>query len=173
VSGEFDAGVPDMFRRKVLPVFLCLAIFSALGFVVFLIDRKLKIAWVGFGDLTIEFVITDPNSGKPIADSRISVRATGGFYDEFDEDYKAPFILRADANGVATRLLHNNRRIGWQSPLRFTDAYSFYTPSWNFQVSAEGYETSDLFFLSEYPQIKERNGDDGDRLIVRIELRKK
>lgn len=43
------------------------------------------IYWVGQTDLTVEFVITDADTGKPIEGAGITVHSYGGFYAETEE----------------------------------------------------------------------------------------
>jgi hypothetical protein len=139
-----------MLRRQLLSVFVCCVCFAAVGIAAFLVDRTEMVKWVGAADLIVEFAITD--SGRPIPNARIHVHCEGGWYDEVEADCKAPFELRCNDEGIATRLLRNSRTIGSVSRLRFTNTYCIYSPIWNIQASANGYETSEWIHLwDDYP----------------------
>ena len=162
-----------MLRRCLISVFLCLAIFSVFGGVIWLIDRSSTLVWVGATDLSVEFFIADARTGEPISNARINIINEGGFYDGADEDHKAPFDIQTNMDGIATRLLRNQRCIGSESRLRFSDTYRVYRPVWNLRVFANGYETSERINIwSEYPCKMERVGVGKDKMIVRIELNK-
>jgi hypothetical protein len=113
-------------RRRLLSVLVCFACFAAFGIAVWVIDRSQTDKWVGCADLSVEFAVTDADSGQPIPNARINIHCEGGFYDEVEADHKAPFDLLTNGEGIATRLLRNSRVIGSVSRLRFTDTYRIY-----------------------------------------------
>jgi hypothetical protein len=128
---------------------------------------------VGGADLSVEFVVTDANSGQPIPGARVNISCDGGFYNGVDEDRKGAFDIRTDAAGIARRLLRNNRCIGTQSLLKFTDTYHVYTSAWNLRAFAEGYRTSEWIHLwKDYDGKAERDGPEKDRLIVPVAVQK-
>jgi hypothetical protein len=162
-----------MLLRTLKPLFGCLAVFGVFGVGVWGFDRSQITAWIGASDLVVQFEISDISTGRPIANARIMVRDEGSSYDGADEDRKAPFGLETNGDGVATRILRNNTRIGQVSRLRFTDSRFVYTPSWKVQVSADGYKASEWIYLpEEYSGKTESDGPGQDRLVVRLTLEK-
>jgi hypothetical protein len=128
--------------------------------------------WVGGANLSVEFVVTDADSGQPIPNARINVHCDGGHYEEVVADLDAPFDLRTNGDGIATRLLHNSWCTGMTSRLRFTNTHYVHIPNWNLRAFAEGYETSEWINLwQDYPKKAER-GVERNRLQVRIALHK-
>src|SRR4051794_20826931 len=93
--------VPGMLGRYILPLIVCLGCFAVLGLLVWGIDRSQTIKWVGGADLSVEFVVTDADSGQPIPNARVNIFCEGGFYDGAEEDFKVAFDIRTDDAGIA------------------------------------------------------------------------
>jgi hypothetical protein len=159
-----------------LAVLVCVACFAVCAAAAWAIDRISLLDWIGGADLSVKFIVTDADTGQPIPNARIHIRCDGGWYDEVENDLKAPFDIQTDHEGTATRLLHNARTTGMVSGLRFTNTYHIWIPIWNLQAFAEGYETSDWINLwgddTRPPFCEADRGVEQNRLEIRISLRK-
>ena len=107
---------------------------AALGF-----DRVVRVCWVGYTDLEIEFIVTEADTRQPIRGAEITVLSEGGFYSEREEKQ---FKLETDHEGRARRVCHDSMCFGTQSGLCLTDTYVVHLPGWYIQVSAPGYRPS-------------------------------
>jgi hypothetical protein len=155
----------------VLAALAAIVVIGGIG--VWAYDGSQVMVWVGDCDLQIDFLIVDAESGNAIPNAEIRIRNDGGFYDDADEDTKRPFSLRTDADGMAHRTCRNNRCIGRQSRLEFTDTHVAYKPRWTLQIFAEGYSRSAAIDLAddEYGRPKHERPN-LDRWEVRIALKK-
>jgi hypothetical protein len=153
-----------------------LALFSVLAAVAFFYDRTQTGHWIGVADLNVKFEIYDSDLGTPIPNARIVVRneKEGGLlYDGALEDCKAPFVLKTNAQGEATRLLRNTRCTGVESRLHFTNSQRAYFPMWELQVLADGFQTTNRISVpAEYFGKDESVGSGQFRLVIRIPLEK-
>ncbi len=105
------------------------------------------ITWVGHTDLEVRFVVTDANSGQPIPNATVHVRAEpGGFCENSDPK---EFELTTDENGHATHLCKNCMCFGSNS--LFEDTFAVHLPWWWFRVMADGYAGTDPEYL-DMPQ---------------------
>ena len=72
---------------------------------------------------------------------------------------------------MAQKQCRNNRCIGTQSGLRFTDTRSVYVPGWHLRVLADGYESTDWIDVNErYCGKTIYEGLSQDRLTIRVTL---
>lgn len=144
----------------------------------FLIDAP-TILWVGNTDLTVEFEVTDVESGAPIQGADISILSEGGFNADGDRLRQAglrreELKLTTDDTGVARYLCRDSMCCGEQSTLRFTDTLSVYLPRWRVTVGAVGYTAHEPFILEERPNRRkeQRDGPRRAKLVVPIKLSK-
>jgi hypothetical protein len=153
---------------------VCSALLAIMGLAVCGIDRSQTVKWIGATNLQVEFSVIDADSGNPIPAARIEISSDGGFYDGGgEEDRTRPFELRTDLKGMAHRVCRNNRCIGTQSGLCFTNTYVVYVPQWHVRVSAEGYDASlPLNVYEEYRGKVRHAGPQDDRLPIQIKLMK-
>jgi hypothetical protein len=86
-----------MARRR-LKLVLIAAV--ALLLLAFGIDRCKKYYWVGYTDLSVEFVVTDATTGEPIPGARVEGRLIAR--DMVDEQETEEFVLLTDADGHAS-----------------------------------------------------------------------
>lgn len=135
---------------------------------VFLIDLP-TIRWVGSTDVTIEFVITDADTGDPIEGAEVSVRATE---DSSTESGEHLFSLRSDQHGSARYLRRDNRCGGARSRLGLTDTFAVYPPDWRVEVSAPGNVPAEPFVVGNHPRRSERTGPGQSRMLIPVALRK-
>lgn len=161
-------------RRAWSSLVVCSALLTLMGLAVWGIDRMQTVMWVGGTNLHVEFAVIDANSGNPIPGARIEIRCDGSFYDGgWEEDREKPFELRTDRDGIAQRVCRNNRCIGTQSGLCFTNTRVVYVPNWHVRVSADGYDASSSLDVHEKYQGKVRHeGMQNDRLPIQIALMK-
>lgn len=99
-------------------------------------------AWVGMTELEIEFIVTDAATGAPVKGAIVHVKQEEG---GFCEREKGEFELATDANGSAKRSVKQCMcygKSGWN-----IDTFAVHFPSWSYQVSANGYATSEWAWL--------------------------
>lgn len=162
-----------MVRRSLLALLTVLVIFTLVTIAVYLIDRSQTMKWVGVTNLDLDFLVIDADTQDPIPNARVEIFSNGGFYDGGDEEDQKTFDLRTDATGVARRRCGNNRCIGTQSRLLFTDTYHVYTPMWRVRALALGHEPSPWVWLyDEYRGKAIHEALQSDRLVVEISLKK-
>jgi hypothetical protein len=132
-------------------------------------DRSQTIAWVGFNDLEVVFVVTDARTGAPVPGARVEVHSEGGLYEERDPQ---DFVLTADGAGEARKVCRNSMCFGTQSWLRRTDTYAVHLPDWYFRVSAPGYQAAESVYLDTigFRRLARRAGPGKAQLVVRVPL---
>jgi hypothetical protein len=135
---------------------------------IFLPPRR-SIAWVGSTDLDVEFVISDADTGRPIAGAAVDIeQEEGGFCS--DKDAKQ-FRLVTGPDGTATH------RLGCMSfgiTSTWKDSFSVHLPHWTFVVSADGYRPSEPVELDQplyERQVERRQGSARLRVPVTIKQR--
>lgn len=156
--------------RKRLRRGLIVFALGALGVVLY--DRAVKIRWVGGTELTVEFLVSDAETGEPIEGAEVWVHSELRRYRLED---KENFRVHTNQPGVASAVLPHNTCIGSQSGLRFTDTRVVYLPEWMIVgIRAEGYQQVEPFALSKRVSSRdiEQVGPQKDRLVVPIVLRK-
>src|SRR5437660_36526 len=116
---------PGMLRRHALTLLIVFSLCALVALAAIGIDRSQTIKWIGGTTLDVDFLVSAEESGQPIPDARIELRSHGGFYDGGDKD-EGLFEVRTDASGMARRQCRNNRCIGTQSRLLFTDTRHVY-----------------------------------------------
>src|SRR5262249_39986542 len=134
-----------------------------------LYDRLQVFHWVGSADLTIEFLVTDAETGEPIQNADILIHSEGGFY---EERHPRDFRLRTDSKGAVRYVCRRSMSFGNQSGLRFTDTFNVHLPWWFVGVAAPGYQTIEPFELEAYHQPVKEVGPRHAKLIVPIALHK-
>ncbi len=125
--------------------------------------------WVGGTDLSVEFLVTDAESGQPISEARIEIESYGGLYQDRDEK---EFTLTADAAGVARKECKENLCSGKQSGLNLNNTFHVALPDWRYRVVAKGYNSGDWIFLSspEPRRNVQRVGVGKTRLVIPVQL---
>src|SRR5947207_2815681 len=108
---------------------------------VVLYDRTHIIRWVGSTELTVEFVVTNADTGQPIDGAEIV--ATNP-----ENQRELPLRWKTDRDGVA-RWSGQTTCAGAQSGLRFTDTYSVRPSPWFVSVTAPGYQNLEPTWLYE------------------------
>ena len=135
------------------------------------LDKMQTVYWVGSADLTIEFLVTDADTGEPIKDAEILIRSEGGFYEEREPQ---ELRLQTDLSGVARYVCRRSMSFGTQSGLRFTNTYCVHLPFWFVGITSPGYTSVEPFELDSLPfsrAVKEV-GPQQARLVVPVSLRK-
>lgn len=117
----------------------------AFGFAVMLVGGFIALfafgqskKWVGHTDLEVRFIVTDAETGRPVAHATIHIRAeSGGFC---DDPQSAKFTIKTDKNGHAKRLATNCECFGSRGT--FEDTFGSHVPPWSFHASAAGYSAT-------------------------------
>lgn len=161
---------PAVNRGQLLVVGLIGAVLLTLG--ISLLMRLMsaeEISWVGGTDLEIEFIVRDAETGEPIKEALIRIRAeSGGFCKDEDE---REFCLLTDGQGRVKHLCEQCMCFGTQS--RTKDTFVVHLPWWWFEVSAPGYSASELTYLDDLPYRRDvQRGKGTARLVVTTKLRK-
>jgi hypothetical protein len=153
--------------RKPWRIGLIAGVVIALGVLIY--DRCPVIVWVGSTDLTIEFVVTDADTGQPVEDADVLIRGRTRHESE-DREWQ----LKTDRGGIARGFAKGQTCVGRESRLRFTDTYHVYPAEWVVRVKAAGYAETDPLDLHEPPfrTAARRNGPHQALLVVPIALRK-
>ena len=156
--------------RKFVRYSLIVGVVIAL--LVLLYDAMGVIRWIGSTELTIEFVVTDAQTGQPLPGAEVYLEAESGW--DFEGNERS-LRVTADAEGRVRRGIPNNTCVGSCSNLRLLrDTRAVYVPSWRVTCRASGYQENDPFWLPELPhrQNVRQVGPRKDILIVPIALRK-
>jgi hypothetical protein len=158
------------FVRYGLIAFGIVGAIPVIGELILLYDRSGELRWVGFTDLTVEFVVTDAETGRPIESAEILGYPEGG-----GPPGAEPIRWITDQNGVARGEV---RRMcsGKQSRLQRTDTFNVHSPPWYLLVSAPGYEGAGPSHLNEpgglFRGVAVRTGPGQSAMTVPIALRK-
>jgi hypothetical protein len=126
-------------------------------------------AWVGHKDLQVQFLVTDANSGAPVPNATIHIRAeAGGFCSDRDP---MQFTVATDSKGIATRTIKQCMCFGKQG--MFQDSFGMHLPLWWCHASAEGFTPSEPISLEapEYARRVKRLRLNAE-LTVELQLRK-
>jgi hypothetical protein len=128
-----------------------------------------KICWDGGTPLEITFVVTDADSGQPIANAKIEVIHQE--YSFCEPRMDVPFTLLTDRKGIAKYFAKVCPCSGTETWTQNT--FVVYLPGWHIQFSAHGYVRPDIFFLDEPEQqkrVQRRHRNEPTRLKVPIQL---
>jgi len=137
------------------------------------------VRWTGHVDLTIEFVVTDARTGKPVPGAELWIfdeggRNAAGLRMEETGIKGEQFTLRTDEHGIASRVSEQNRASGRSNRLMpFRDTFGFNVPTWHIlSARAPGYAPSEPVVLPDVPGASRsgRIGANQARLVVPIEL---
>ena len=101
-------------------------------------DRLNTTFWVGNTDLTVEFVVADSQTGRPVSGAKVDVEYSDGYYGQANQP---PVHWTANENGLASEVL-GCQIFGTASGLGFTDEFTVENPVWRYRVVADGYEPS-------------------------------
>jgi hypothetical protein len=146
-----------------------LIVLGVVAVVAVIYDRSDIVRWVGSTNLTVEFVVTDSDTGEAIAGTEILAYPGDGYPNEI------PLRLITDRDGVA-RWEGKRTSGGTSSGLRFTDTFSVHLPDWMLVVSAPGYQQPDVSYVNEpggpFRGKAVETGPNHWRLVVPIALRK-
>ncbi len=132
-------------------------------------DRGQTIRWSGTSTLTVEFVVTDAETGQPVEGAAILI------YDEMDSRHNEPPKPRAktDRDGMARVISPHQRTGGRESGLRFTNTHYISVPVWHVWFAAPGFvETWPLSIEQDYRGAATRTGPRQAKLIIPVALRK-
>jgi hypothetical protein len=142
-----------------LAILLLAAIVLLLGFQ--------KLHWSGVTALTVEFIVTDSETGAPIEGAEIFV------YDDLHgsntHDASKPRLITGP-EGVASETIPT-RCGGASSRFGLNDTRSVDIPVWMVWVKAPGFTQTDPFSLTERESIQHL-GPSQDKLVVPIALHK-
>jgi len=154
--------------KRLLYLLICLAL-VALAVVGY--DRVVRYHWVGDADLTVEFLVTDVETGLPIEGADIFVHSEGGFY---EEDRVQDFRLKTDSDGVARSVCRRSMSFGTYSGLGFTRMYCVHLPHWFVGTVTPGHSEMSPVYIEklQYPRAVERVAPRQAKLVVPITLRK-
>ena len=127
------------------------------------------VAWVGSTDLTVEFTVTDADTGLPVEGAAIFV------HDELNSransmPAKPRFVT--DRAGLARETFPDQMTHGHRCYLTFTDTRSVRVPYWRVWVTAPGFSETEPVLITSYEKSVQRLGPREDRLVVPIALRK-
>ena len=119
--------------------------------------------------LSVRFVVTDAETGQPIPNATIHIRAEpGGFC---DDPQQSEFTITTDQNGHAKHLANNCMCFGSKGAL--TDKFGSHLPQWSFKATAAGYSTTDPAHLDLPRNARQvQRGNPFSTLSVPIRLRK-
>lgn len=121
-----------------------LALAIALPLLIFGYDYMQTIEWVSHTDLEIEFIATSDSTGKPISQAKIEFTSDYGLNPGPSEKY--PFII-TDDHGFAHQVFDDTLCFGTTSGLKFTDTFVVQMPALKYQVSAEGFKSTEPISL--------------------------
>jgi hypothetical protein len=170
-----------------LPLFCVVGLLSLLTVTPLPYLRNLQPThWVGSTDLTIEFVVTDVQTGAPIRGATVSLFSGAGSREEVPSARREGFGHQVSAVALgpaqielATNELGTVRHVcreticfGTRGPV--TDSCALHLPDWNIAVSAAGYTNSAPVSLEVLPGRRaiERTGPGQMRFVVPVELTK-
>jgi hypothetical protein len=150
-------------------VLLVLPVLAVLVVVLVLLNPTMR--GIGGTDLTVEFVITDAESGQPIDSAALHIHSEGGFY---ADNYTQDFRLVTDSEGIARSVCHENRYTSRSGGLWSTNTFAVYLPDWFITVIARDYQTTESLYLKDIRprRAAERTGKGQSRVVVPISLRK-
>ena len=128
-----------------------------------------KTTWVGHTNATVNFVVTDAESGEVIPDAALKVWSG---VSRFCEDRDQPeFTVKTDQKGMAAPI--NIRCMCYGSESVFENTYALQLPEWCFVAKAPGYVSSDLQFLGTEEHRKSvRRGKPNATVTVPVRLSK-
>ena len=136
-----------------------------------------EVHWVGRTDLTVEFVVTDEETGQPIRNAEIAIVSWGGFYEdgrrmESSGIKEERLTLTTDDTGIARYVCRHSMSFGTSG--LFTNSYCVHLPEWTVTMSAVGFVPNEPFFLDHAPYRRavKRVGPRQATLVVPIALRK-
>jgi hypothetical protein len=130
---------------------------------------RTSIAWDGFTDLDVEFVISDADTGRPVAGAAVDIEQEAGGFCR-DRDAKQ-FRLVTGPDGTAT---HRCLDCMCSGTTRMKDSFAVHLPYWTFAVSADGYRPSEPVELDQplyERQVERRQGSARLRVPVTIKQR--
>jgi hypothetical protein len=153
-------------RRRQILIGLGLLAFGlgllALGLLAY--DRLSVMRWIGRTELTIEFVVTDADSGKPIEGAELHAVDP--------ESSTAPAILLiSDRDGIA-RWQGDAKTVGEMSNLRLTNTRAVHPPVWSVTALTRGYRDSEPLRLHEHARNIVQTGPLSAKLVLSIPLRR-
>lgn len=102
-----------------------------------------SVKWVGHTDLVVSFIVTDAETGLPIPNATVGVRAEGGGF--CDDREPGSFTMTTDANGIAKQTCKNCMCFGSRSA--FENTFVVHLPYWWFHATATGYSDSKSEYL--------------------------
>lgn len=127
-----------------------------------------SVKWVGRTDLLVQFCVTDAETGQPVSNATVGIRAeAGGFYDACAA---RRFTIATDTKGIAQHLCTNCMCFGSRSA--FEDTYVVHLPDWWFHAKASGYSEAEPEYLNQPVHIvRVQRGKPSATLSVPIQLR--
>lgn len=155
-------------RTAYSSLFLASVAILAVGLVAFFALGQ-TVKWVGRTDVEVRFVVTDAQTGQPIPNAVIYIRAEpGGFCD----DPPVPkFAITTDRNGHATQVATHCMCFG--SKGAFEDTFASHLPPWWFHVTSTGYSATEPTYLDAADDARQvQRGEPFATITVPIRLRK-
>jgi hypothetical protein len=126
-----------------------------------------QMSWAGCGrtHLTVEFVVTDSETGRPISGATIDVTAFPTNLSSGKENLQFVTLASGQAFSSPIDVMTDEGQRFWHS---WSHAYP---PDWVYQVSAESYETTEPMTLPRNPQLK--TGSKSHLLTVSVPMKRK
>jgi hypothetical protein len=133
------------------------------------------IHWVGATDLTVEFALTDADTGEAVPGAALRVHTEGGFYRGGwggDGDDLKDFELVTGPDGAARCLCPDSMCFGTKS--LFTDTFGVHLPWWWIRASAPGYQPSALTEVDvpEHWRAVRRTGPGTAKVVIPVRLKR-
>ena len=161
-------------RKRIL--YLLLAVAACVPAVCLLFPT---VMWVGNTNLTVEFAVTDAETGKPIEGADLAITSYGGFNEDGSrlrktERQEEELTLKTDVSGSAEYVCRDSMCFGTRSPLRFTDTFCVHLPQWRVAAKATGYEATEPFWVDVPPYLSavKKTGNGQSKVVVPIALHK-
>jgi hypothetical protein len=161
-------------RTKLRALLWLVLALSAVGLVL-----EPTVRWSGYVDLTVEFVVTDARTGKPVPGAELFIfneggRNADGLRMEEAGSKGEQFTLRTDERGIAQRVSEQNRAYGRSNRVMpFRNTFGFCTPTWHIlSARAPGYAPTEPVVLPDVPGASRsgRIGANQARLVVPLKL---
>lgn len=147
-----------------------IAIIASIPVSIALYDYIVKIYWVGYVDLQIEFVVIDAETRKPVPRARLEIisEEVG-----LKENNQKQFVVDGDTGGSARpKLIEDCMCSGVSSGLHFSDQFAVRIPYWRYRASADGFKTSEWedLYRSEMKKNIERVSPQYAKILVPVRL---
>lgn len=129
-----------------------------------------SVKWVGTTDLMVRFCVTDAETGQPVSNATVGIRAEpGGVY---GDRQARRFMTTTDVDGIVQQTCARCMCFGSRSA--FEDTYFVHLPDWWFHATASGYVDSEPEYLNQPVHIvRVQRGTPSATISVPIQLRQR